>query len=178
MNRDGSARPPGDPIAPNAAAPGLGARLGTPTGPKLGFAGAAVGGGGDHADGGGGGGGLSMDRVATSPTRLLRGPGDKGAGAHDDEDKGASSAAVSLRRSALDHGDGLAARVGASASYGAAEPHSRTDSSGGAGAAVAGGPLVVCRSKDEKFANPERLNLGPPFSPHSHTQPVTLNSKS
>ena len=164
MNRDGSARPPGDPIAPNAVAQGLGVRLGTPTGPKLGFAGAAAGGGGDHADGGGGG-GLIMDRVATSPTRLLRGPGDKGAGAHDDEDKGASSAAVSLRRSALDHGDGLAARVGAAASYGAAEPHSRTDSSGGAGAAVAGGPLVVCRSKDEKFANPERLNLGPPFSP-------------
>lgn len=145
MNRDGSARTPGDQIAPIATmAPTLGGRLVTPTGPKLGFVSSSVGGGGD--DGAGTGvGGVAVDRVATSPivNRLLRGPSEK----HEDEDKGGPS----VRRSMQE----------AVPSSGAGDQYSRvlSESSGNASAIASAGPLVVCRSKDEKFANPERLNL-------------------
>jgi hypothetical protein len=145
MNRDGSARAAGDPITPGNAtnSPGFGARLGTPSGPKLGYAGAA-------GDDGGAGGSTGGDRVSASQSvnRLLRSSGDRGPGAHDDDDKGG------VRRSVPnDHATGA----------GSGDQHARggmgPDSAGSAGGVSANGPLVVCRSKDEKFANPERLNL-------------------
>ena len=148
MNRDGSARgTTGDPIAPSSAtnSPGLGARLGTPSGPKLGYAGAA-------GDDSGAGGSVGGDRVAASQSvsRLLRSSGDRGPGAHDDEDKGSTRRSTSNDHAAVVGGGGGDQHLRASGGV---------DASGSSGGVSTGGPLVVCRSKDEKFANPERLNL-------------------
>jgi Leucine-rich repeat (LRR) protein len=150
MNRDGPGlRTPGDPITTSTGmTAGLGGRLGTPGGPKLGYVGNVAG-----AAGGDDGsiGGVGVDRVTTTPvSRLLHRPSER-AGAHEDDDKGGSPQA---RRNTAQSQD---------SSSSAGDQHSRgsghSDGAGGLGAAASNQPLVVCRSKDEKFANPERLNL-------------------